>query len=528
MRIIIPSFCLLFALQIQASCLPKILSWIPRLNHGGPVSETSSPVQRGTATENNKETSPATSSVVNTEPWIHTGYEPMNVENIRSGLLLRRRSLDRRSRAEVTPRGRERQDGSNQLHIEEATLSAAQGVVAPTGARIAQSSIPEQVTTTSHLKSQMLSEDVSDFTINRDEERGKIYGGSGPDMDSAVSLGCVTASHPGYVGYVGLLRAIDDGRLDIAVELGKQDEELGEDGVRNVIRKNASDSDLIANFINRTNQANVTTLNELWNRTSNETFAKVLKKVDFPQQALVDFAASSMVGYSPEKFLVLLNEIVKPEDQEKFVEKGVEGLILWGAETYPLLNALKGKAFRSERLEYLAIQKAFMEGVKRGIVYLFPNDICNHAAITPELYADGLIVAAGWGKYNDVRHLLLRQADRYDLQVVKENEGYADLNPEFRSAIEEALKTAAPEGTRRPKYLVRSAKIAKETFDEITGQEFSGITDITGSFLTGRPTTRERAKAVRQTIRDVTKTRTPEPTEEIDKILSAYVGQDEE
>ena len=54
------------------------------------------------------------------------------------------------------------------------------------------------------------------------------------------------------------------------------------------------------------------------------------------------------------------------------------------------------------------------------------------------------------------------------------------------------------------------------------------ITDITGSFLTGRPTTRERAKAVRQTIGEVTKTRTPQPTKEIGDILSAYVGEDEE
>ena len=41
---------------------------------------------------------------------------------------------------------------------------------------------------------------------------------------SAICVGYVTASHPGYVGYFGLRKAIDEGRLDIAVELGKQDE----------------------------------------------------------------------------------------------------------------------------------------------------------------------------------------------------------------------------------------------------------------------------------------------------------------
>ena len=53
---------------------------------------------------------------------------------------------------------------------------------------------------------------------------------------SAICVGYVTASHPGYVGYVGLFRAIDEGRLDIAVELGKRDETLGEMGVDYVIK----------------------------------------------------------------------------------------------------------------------------------------------------------------------------------------------------------------------------------------------------------------------------------------------------
>ena len=224
----------------------------------------------------------------------------------------------------------------------------------------------------------------------------------------------------------------------------------------------------------------------------------------------------------------MLNKIVKPEDQEKVVEKGIGLLVSSPTGTSPLLNALKGKTFRSKRLESLAIQKVFMEGVKRGRVNLLPTDICEHAAITPELYADALIETAYWWIGNCMRLFLLQNADRYDLQAVKEKAGYADLESEFRDVIEEALKTAAPEGTRQHKHLVQSAKIAKETFDEITGKEFSGITDITGSFLTGRPTTREKAKAVRQTIGEITKTRTPEPTKEIDKILSGYVGEDEE
>ena len=113
---------------------------------------------------------------------------------------------------------------------------------------------------------------------------------------------------------------------------------------------------------------------------------------------MVDCGIILRGGVHTETFLVLLNKIVKPEDQEKAVEKGIEQLVHWSTATSPLLNALKGKTFRSERLEYLAIQKAFMEGVKRGRVNLLPKDICEHAAITPELYADALIVTAGLGE----------------------------------------------------------------------------------------------------------------------------------
>ena len=344
---------------------------------------------------------------------------------------------------------------------------------------------------------------------------------------SAICVGYVTTSDPGYVGSYGLHRAIDEGRLDIAVELGKQNETLGARGVDYVIRKD--NPNLIANFVNQTNQANASTLEELWNESPIETVEKVIERVDFLQQALVDVVSScSVMGYSPDKLLVLLNKIVKPEDQEKALGKGIERLVRRSEETSPLLNALKGKTFRSERLEYIAIQKEFTEGVKRGRINHWPEDICNHAAISPELYADVLTVAAKWLKHDPMLPFLLKQADRYDLEAVKEKAGYAGLNAGFHDDIEKALEKAAPGGTRQHKYLVQSAKIAKETFDEITGKEFPGITDITGSFLTGRPTTRERAKAVRQTIGEITKTRTPEPTRDIGDILNDYVGEDEE
>ena len=109
------------------------------------------------------------------------------------------------------------------------------------------------------------------------------------------------------------------------------------------------------------------TLNRLWRKNPIETIGKVLEKVNFPQQVLVDAASRYGVGAYPETFPVLLNKILKPEDQEKAVEKCIEELIPWPSEASRLLNTLKGKTFRSERLEYFAIQKTFMGGVERGM-----------------------------------------------------------------------------------------------------------------------------------------------------------------
>ena len=284
---------------------------------------------------------------------------------------------------------------------------------------------------------------------------------------SAIYMECVTASDPSYANYLDLCSAIDEGRLDIAVELGNQNETLGEAGVRYVIRKDNPDPAFIANFVNQTKQANVDTLDQLLAVSPIEIVEKVIEKVDFPQQTLLDFVTSHEVGIFPETFLVLLDKIVKPEDQEKVVENAIGQLVYIPTATSSLLNALKGKTFRSERLEHLAIQKAFREGVEHGRVDNLRGGICNHAAIAPELYADALIVSADWWEYPITRQFLLDQADRHDLEAVKEKAGYADLNAKFRDDIEKALEITTPGGTRTRNYDIQTVEKAEEIFDEL-------------------------------------------------------------
>ena len=348
---------------------------------------------------------------------------------------------------------------------------------------------------------------------------------------SVIFVGYVIASYLGYYGHTGLHIAIKEGRLDIAVELVKQDKALGEEGVRYVIEKN--DPDLIADFVNQTNQANASTLKKLWRDSSTETIEKVLEKVDFSQEDLVNLTSFYGVAYYPEKFLMFLKKIVKPEDQEKIVEEAIERIKVLSAETSRLLDALKGKTFRSENLEKLAVQKIFMEGVKSRNVDRLPKGICKHAAITPELYANALTETAAdawWCNY-DMRRFLLKQADRYDLQTVKEKAGYKSLDPEFRDAVEKALEEAAPGGTRTRAYDIQTVEKAEETFEELGHPGMSeDPLSIVGDFVAlDAPARREGQTASKKAAKKVASDVTSPPTkiEGSGDIGSERVGEDQ-
>ena len=96
-----------------------------------------------------------------------------------------------------------------------------------------------------------------------------------------------------------------------------------------------------------------------------------------------------------------------------------------------------------------------------------------------------------------MRQFLLKQADRYDLEAVKEKPGYADLNPEFHVAIEEALETAAPERIRNQD--IRRVQIAKETFEELGHSGVPGmIAELIGSYIIDVPNIKMRTKVANE------------------------------
>ena len=110
----------------------------------------------------------------------------------------------------------------------------------------------------------------------------------------------------------------------------------------------------------------------------------------------------------------------------------------------PLLTALEGKKFLSNRLKEIAIQAAFKAGAKHHNS-TWVERFFDHPAVTPDVYANGLIWSGDDNAQDPIFKWLLAEADRADLQALQSHEYYKYLSPEFRAAIEQALPKANPE-----------------------------------------------------------------------------------
>ena len=153
---------------------------------------------------------------------------------------------------------------------------------------------------------------------------------------SVISMGYVIASNFSEIEFGD---ALGSGDFETVIRLCKQDKSVCEKGTTYVLGKKSPS--FIADFIIQTNQASARTLEELCDKRSNETIKKVLDKVDFPQEDLVDFAPSCQVACRTEAFLALLNKISKPEDQESVVEKGIERLVCWHSNRHSPIKGVQ-------------------------------------------------------------------------------------------------------------------------------------------------------------------------------------------
>ena len=101
----------------------------------------------------------------------------------------------------------------------------------------------------------------------------------------------------------------------------------------------------------------------------------------------------------------------------------------------------------SNRLKEVVIQEAFKEGAEHHN-NTWVERFFDHPAVTPDVYANGLILSGNDNAQDPIFKWLLAEADRADLQAVQSKEYYEYLSTEFRAAIEQALLTANPEGSR--------------------------------------------------------------------------------
>ena len=173
-----------------------------------------------------------------------------------------------------------------------------------------------------------------------------------------------------------------------------------------------------------------------------------------------------------------------------------------------------------------------MEGVKHRRTGLLPKDICEHAAITPEVYADALIVTVELGNLSSMRPFLLKHADLYDLEAVKEKPGYARLNPKFHDDIEKAFGKAAPGGTRTKTYDIQTAEKVEETFEELESPRvLPEIVDLINAYVVADTQTPKRKaqiavkKAAKRVASHVTSTSTK--IEGSEDIGSGWVGENQ-
>lgn len=186
----------------------------------------------------------------------------------------------------------------------------------------------------------------------------------------------------------------------------------------------------------------------LHRKNSVEMIEQACKASRFTQNDLVMAASSIELMCSLADLFKLLDKIKKQRDQEKAIGDGVSNIFDKNRVDCldPLLNALE----HTESLHHLkgaAVKSAFVKGSKNGdksIVERFYDD----PAVTSQIYAQGLLDSGSKSTQGPAFIFLLGEADRDDLNAVKENRKYGLKSYAFKDAIENALLTAKPGGSR--------------------------------------------------------------------------------
>ena len=179
-----------------------------------------------------------------------------------------------------------------------------------------------------------------------------------------------------------------------------------------------------------------------WPQKSNHERNKEDYEHRYSQKRLIRAMAMPKVVCRPETFFVQLMGLKISEDQEEAVSQGVIWLFPKNTKCIkPLLVAMKGRTFLSERLRDIAVQVAFGSAAVHGDEKLM-NEFYRDPAITSEKYAE----AMKWEKESTLEWLL-EHADHNDLIALKEDE-YAQRRPKLTEAIDNAMSKVDRTKTR--------------------------------------------------------------------------------
>ena len=202
------------------------------------------------------------------------------------------------------------------------------------------------------------------------------------------------------------------------------------------------------------------------------------------------------------------------------VMDGVRGMFIYKRTDCidPLLDALEGH----KSLKAVATKMLFLEGALRHNE-TWMRGFYDDAAVTPAVYADGLIRCGQFDVRNPIFKWLLATAGQDDLQATQatlNSPGLKDRYPDLVHAVGQAISSAKPGKVRLSPFGQR----VKTTIEVVSDLVPQVLAIIIGCFVTEELMLWEKVKMAREAISE----RTNDPaSEEIGNIIGSYLGEDD-
>jgi len=197
-----------------------------------------------------------------------------------------------------------------------------------------------------------------------------------------------------------------------------------------------------------------------------EMIEEAFRVFQFSQDDLMSAASKPELMCSPDDLFSLLDKIENPKDREAVIRFGVGNLI--DNRRLKCLDPLL-KIFESKEslkpLKDVAVRGAFRRGSLSGDLSVVKR-FYNNPAITLREYGEALIWSGIGPTQNSVFGFLLKKADKKYLRAVKKSSWYRNGPERFKAAINKALLTTEPRGSRLSRTLRKVEQVEASKKDE--------------------------------------------------------------